>query len=138
MIAAELTADLITLGDLPQQLQQVADIIGLQAALVLVKHYGGVRLYVPIQMTPEHILSRLIGFETALKLSKEFGGMDHFDIPRATGALRVVRNRQIADKYVKGKTLRQLALEYFMTERGIVKILAGVETSQADRQAKLF
>ncbi|MFZ6748538.1 Mor transcription activator family protein [Undibacterium sp. Ren11W] len=135
---AELSADSISIDDLPQQLRQVADLIGLQATLVLVRHYGGVRLYVPMLMTPEHILSRLIGFETALKLASEFGGIDHFDIPRATGALRLVRNRQIADKYVKGKSLRNLALEYAMTERAIVKILAGVGTTQEDRQANLF
>ncbi|WP_254504350.1 Mor transcription activator family protein [Duganella vulcania] len=89
-------------------------------------------------MTPEHVLARLIGFDLALKLSAEFGGMDHFDIPRAAGALRMVRNRDIAEKFIKGKTLRQLALEYLMTERAIQKILAEYGTSQTDRQAVLF
>lgn len=76
--------------------------IGLPATLTIVSIYGGVRLYVP--MTPEHILAHLIGFETALKLSKEYGGPDHFDIPRAVVALRAARNNEIADKFVKGAT----------------------------------
>lgn len=135
---AELTADQVELNDLPQQLQTIADVIGLPATLTLVKHYGGVRLYVPMNMTPEHILSRLIGFDVALKLAKEFGGMDHFDIPRAAAAIRTVRNRSITDKYRKGKSLRELALEFMMTERMIVKILSEAGTNDECRQAKLF
>lgn len=112
--------------------------IGLPATLTIVSIYGGVRLYVPITMTPEHILAHLIGFETALKLSKEYGGLDHFDIPRAVVALRAARNNEIADKFVKGATLRQLALTYCMTERGVTKILSGQDVRQDDRQAGLF
>ena len=134
----ELQADQVRLEDLPQQLRQIAALVGLQATLILVHNYGGVRLYVPVNMTPDHIIARLIGFDLALKLAAEFGGMDHFDIPRAAGALRLVRNREIAEKFIKGKTLRQLALEYLMTERAIQKILAYCGTTQEDRQAALF
>ena len=134
----ELHADQVKLEDLPQQLRHIAAIVGLQATLLLVRNYGGVRLYVPVNMTPGHILAKLVGFELALKLSAEFGGMDHFDIPRASGALRVVRNREIVEKFIKGKTLRLLALEYLMTERAIQKILADCGASQEDRQAALF
>ncbi|WP_070358696.1 hypothetical protein [Duganella sp. HH105] len=93
-------------ADLPQQLRQVAAIVVLQATLLLIRNYGDVRLYVQVNMTLDHILSKLIGFEFALKLAAESGGMDHFDIPRAAGALRVVRSRDIAEKFVKGKSLR--------------------------------
>jgi hypothetical protein len=134
----ELRPNLIALEDLPLQLRLVSAVVGLQATLLLVRNYGGVRLYVPVRMTPDHVLSRLLGFDLALKLSAEFGGMDHFDIPRAAGAVRVVRNRQIAEKFIKGKSLRLLALEYQLTERAIQKILAGSDTSQEDRQAALF
>lgn len=134
----ELHADQVRLEDLPQQLRQIAAVVGLQATLILVHNYGGVRLYVPVNMTPDHIIARLIGFDLALKLAAEFGAMDHFDIPRAAGALRLVRNREIAEKFIKGKSLRQLALEYLMTERAIQKILAYCGTTQEDRQAALF
>ena len=134
----ELQPEQITLDDLPQQLRHIAGVVSLQAALLLVRNYGGVRLYVPVHMTPDHVLARLIGFEQAVKLSAEFGGMDHFDIPRAAGALRLVRNRQIAEKFIKGKSLRLLALEYEMTERAIQKILADCGATHEDRQAALF
>jgi hypothetical protein len=134
----ELSSDQVSLDDLPQQLQLVARVVGLPATLLLVKNYGGIRLYVPITMTPDHVLARLIGFDVALKLAAEFGGMDHFDIPRAAGALRLARNRIIAEKFVKGKSLRLLALEFSMTERGIVKALSSQGATQEDRQANLF
>ena len=134
----ELRPDQVRLEDLPQQVRQIVRVVGMQAALQLVRNYGGVRLYVPTNMTPDHILARIIGFEAAVKLAGEYGGMQHFDIPRAAGALRLVRNREIAEKFVKGKSLRQLALEYMMTERGIQKILTECGTSQEDRQAALF
>jgi Mor family transcriptional regulator len=106
--------------------------------LILVRNYGGVRLYVPVNMTPDHILSGLICFELAIELAVEFGGMDHFDIPRATGAIRVVRNRQIANKFITGNSLRQLSREFAMTEHGIVKVLSSMGTSMEDRQSRLF
>ncbi|MYN40332.1 hypothetical protein GTP55_13200 [Duganella sp. FT109W] len=45
------------------------------------------------QNDAEHVLARMIGIEPARKLSAEFGGMDHIDIPRAAGALLAVRNK---------------------------------------------
>ncbi|NVM78882.1 Mor family transcriptional regulator [Duganella sp. SG902] len=130
--------DQIALTDLPHQVRHIAAIVGLSAALKLVQNYGGVRLYVPVTMRPDHILARMIGFDEACKLSAEFGGMDHFDIPRAAGAIRLVRNREIVYKFVKGKTLRQLALEYVLTERAIQKILSEAGASIDDRQVSLF
>jgi hypothetical protein len=135
---ATLNTDNVCLDDLPGLLREMAGLIGLSATLVIVQHYGGVRLYVPITMTPEHILSRLIGFETALKLSSEYGGLTHFDIPRAVAALRSARNAEISDKFIKGKSVRELALYYMMTERGITKILANQGIGMDDRQADLF
>lgn len=135
---AELSTDNVVIDDLPGVLRDMVEIIGLPATLTIVKHYGGVRLYVPGNMVPHHILARLIGFEAACKLSSEFGGMDHFDIPRAVSAVRAVRNAELAEKFRKGKTLRQLAIEYAMTERGITKALATQGTSQDDRQSPLF
>jgi hypothetical protein len=134
----ELTEDNVAVDSLPSVLRDMAGIIGLQATLKIVKHYGGVRLYVPRSMSPEHILSRIIGFEAAIKLAGEFGGMDHFDIPRAVAAIRATRNAEMSEKFRKGKTLRELAIEYAMTERGVMKALDASGTSHDDRQSPLF
>ena len=80
----------------------------------------------PREGSPDHVLARLIGFDVACKLSAEYGDMDHFEIPRAAGAIIAARNKHILKKFIKGKTLRLLALEYAMTERAIQKILLNV------------
>ncbi|MYM32241.1 hypothetical protein GTP58_28305 [Duganella sp. CY15W] len=133
-----LQPDQVTLADLPQQLRHITEVVGLAAALTLVKHFGGVRLYVPLGMTQDHTLTRLIGYEAACKLSAEFGGMNHFDIPRAAKALRVVRNREIIEKFISGNSLRTLAFDYVMTERQIQKILTESGVNNETRQAALF
>ena len=138
MMKPALHADLITVDDLPLMLRQIVAIIGLQATLLLVGQYGGVRLYVPVKMTPEHVLANLIGFDLAAKLSAAFGGMDHFDIPQGMNAVRLVRNRQIAQKFIAGESLRMLAREYRLSERQIQNIVADMGVSQESRQHALF
>lgn len=135
---ALLTEDKVDIEDLPGVLRQMADLIGLQATLTIVKHYGGVRLYVPRNMTPEHILAKMIGFPAACKLSKEYGGVDHFDIPRAVAAIRNARDADIARKLSMGKSARDLAIEYQMTERGINKVSERLGGVKNDKQAHLF
>ena len=134
----QLDPENVSVDDLPRLLREMVALIGMQATLAIVQHYGGVRLYVPITMTPEHILARQIGVDAACKLSAEYGGLDHFYIPRAAVALRSARNTEIVDKFVKGITLRQLALSYGMTERGVTKILATQDVARDDRQTGLF
>lgn len=128
--------DDLALEDLPASLREMVDVIGLQATLQLVEHKGGIRLYVPFEMKPEHWLARLLGFETAAKLAKYYGGQDPFDIPRALGAVIAARHRLIRDKYAKGKTQAELAREFNLTERRVRDIVNEVQAD--DPQAPLF
>jgi hypothetical protein len=132
-----LDADHIDIEDLPGTLREMAALIGLVPTLVLVRHYGGTRVYVPREIGPEHPLARLIGFEAAHRLAQHYGGlMQHFDVPRALDAMIQVRNREIRRKASMGMSHRLLALEYRMTERHVRNILG--EEPAAETQAKLF
>lgn len=122
--------------DLPASLKEMVDVIGLQATLKLVEARGGVRLYVPFEIKPEHWISRLIGFEQAVKLARYYGGQDPFFIPRALDAVIAVRNREIRQKYSMGKTQAELAREYSLTERWVREIVN--EVPAGDRQVDLF
>lgn len=115
--------DELDIGELPASLQEMVRVIGLPATLSLVDLRGGIRLYVPFEMTPEHWLSRLIGFEAAVKLARYYGGQDPFFIPRALNAMIAARNKVIKDKYSKGKTQAQLAREFNLTERWVRDIV---------------
>lgn len=124
----------IDVDDLPGILQDLVELIGLPAALILVEHYGGVRLYVPVKYDPEHVLVKHIGHQAALKLIEMYGG-DCFDIPKAEKAMRAVRDRKIREQY-RVKSQRQLAIEHGLTDRQIRNIVAGIE--EGDLQESLF
>jgi len=121
---------------IPASLQPIVDRIGLDAALKLVKAYGGVRLYVPKKVDVDHPLAALIGYPAAKALAAEFGGQPHFDIPKCEAALREHRNRQIRQDRAMGHSIRELALKYRLTEKQIGSILA--EAVRDERQIELF
>lgn len=121
---------------LPGVLREMVSCIGLQATLRIVEHYGGVRLYVPVEIEADHPIAQMIGLDAARKLAAEYGGQDHFDIPRAAAALRAVRARQIRADRATGMTHRALARKYHLTERWIRHVLGDEETTA--EQAGLF
>lgn len=71
---------------LPDTVQEIADVIGREAALFLIGQlptcYAGadgkrstrVILYVPKRLAPDHRLVRILGWHTALQLVQGFGG----------------------------------------------------------------
>lgn len=120
---------------LPGILRDIAALIGLPGMLALVEHYGGVRLYVPVRFDPDHALVKVLGHGAAAKLIEQYGGLDHFDVPRAVRAIDAVRNAAIRAEYGE-LSQGQLARRYRLTERQIRNILAGAE--QDDGQADLF
>ena len=122
---------------LPGILRELVDLphFGWAATQKLVQRYGGVRLYVPKDIRPDHPLVELLGWEAAAALSAAFGGQDHFDIPMARAAIIAARNAQIlADNGTLSQ--RTQALKYGLTERQIRNILSGVP--EDDGQADLF
>lgn len=135
-----MSADTITTHEiearyLPGVLQEIADLIGLPATLALVRAYGGVRLWVPLNIDPDHPLVKLVGHAAAAKLVDIYGGQEHFDIPRALGATLAVRDKQIRAQRAEGATHRELALRHRLTERQIRNILGPEED---DRQIGMF
>lgn len=121
---------------LPQSLQAMAQIIGLQGVLALVRAYGGVRLYVPTRLPDDHVLIDLLGRPAAEMLAAEYGGQPHFDIPRAEGLVRALRNRRIQADRAAGLSVRDLALKHQLTERQVAKILG--PGAADDGQVDLF
>jgi hypothetical protein len=121
---------------LPGILREIAELIGLPATLNLVKHYGGVRLYVPRSMPDDHVLVSIVGHAEALKLAESFGGLPHFDIPKAQAVSIALRNSKIREEY-PASSHRKLALKYGLTERQVRKILV-IEQQEKPMQMGLF
>lgn len=108
---------------LPITLQEMEQLIGTKAVLLLVAKYGGVRLYVPQKISAEHELAKLIGIDAAEKLARNYGGGTH-EIPKALLASIDRRNTEIKNEY-KMLSQRQLARKYGLTERQIRNIVTG-------------
>jgi len=126
----------IDITDLPEQAREIADVVGLGATASLVASYGGVRLYVPETIVPDHALVHLIGLDAAQRLAQRFGG-DRLEIPRCAEALRRVRNRALVED-AKRMSQREIALKYRLTERAVRLIWRDAGLPPDDRQASLF
>lgn len=127
---------------LPPLLQKFERLVGLKATMDLVKVYGGLRVYFPTvdRVQADHPYAALMGLDNLLKLCKEYGGLEHFQLPKAERALMAVRNARIAADYASDKTAREIAAEHGLTEGQVVRIVAslGVTAPPERRQRALF
>lgn len=127
---------------LPPLLQEFERLVGLQSTMALVRRWGGLRVYFPTpeRVTEDHPYAAVIGTDALLKLAKEYGGLPHFQLPKAERALQAVRNARIAEDYATNKTAREIAAEYGLTEGQVVRIVAslGVTAPLDRRQRALF
>lgn len=110
-------------SQLPESLQSVRDIIGLEKTLELVGHCGGTRVFIPRSMRETHRLAQLLGLRAARQLSHHFGG-ECLSIVRGAPAQREMRNRKIIDQYNKGEKVADIARSFALTERRIYTILS--------------
>jgi hypothetical protein len=110
---------------LPQSVRDIADLLGLAAALLLVKRYGGTYLKVPVGQQDGKVkgdLIALLGEEKALIFIRHYAG-ERVAIARCESSFRNTRAIEIITKYGSGTSAAKLALEYGMTERNIRNIL---------------
>ncbi len=111
-----------------QVLDEIAEAIGLPAAIELARVYGGRTLHVPKTMHPLHPLVLALGSGPAGALSRDFAGMV-LDVPAERTALIAQRNLAISQAYVQGPvSVKALAADHGLSRRMIRKILrkAGV------------
>jgi len=97
-------------------MQSLVEAAGPAAAIKLVQSYGGMRLYIPLAISPEHEIAKLVGHENATRLARAIGG-DRLDVPSANGpaykALRDGEIRRMASEGVSGqKIAREMQITY--------------------------
>ena len=123
---------------LPPLLQDFERLIGLQPTMALVQRWGGLRIYIPTpdKVTAEHPYAATIGVQALLQLALEYGGLPHFQLPRAARALQALRNQRIAADYATDKTARQLAAEHGITEGQVGRIVAALGVTAPARRRR--
>lgn len=112
-------------------------LIGLQAALLLIEHFGGTEVHFIREKEtcfPRDFLAlaKVIGTEKAAILAREHPEADRMYVPRCLKAMNALRNREIialADKMIPEKSMRQvyidLARQYGTSTRTIQDIVNG-------------
>lgn len=122
------------LASLPASMQEVAAIIGYDAALTIIKRWGGTRLYIHERMTAERPLARAIGVARASELAAIYG-RDEIPVPRAARRLTALRNAAIRAAFAAGEqSAPRLARDHHLTERQIRYIIAGVDPLDSPQQ----
>ena len=95
-------------------LSVIEEVCGRDAALKLVAHYGGGRLYVPHQknLTEDSALAKVIGLEAAQALAEAFQGNGHLNIPPSVYGSSSVRRdtgmKMLRDGYTPADVIRLL------------------------------
>lgn len=118
--------------DLPGVLQDIADLIGVQAMLKLVDACGGTEIYIPSTTLMARdewsahasLPTRAIGVANMAKLATAFGG-SHIEIPRATRHQKAMRNAAIRRAVEAGRSKQALARSEKITTRHIRRICNG-------------
>lgn len=120
---------------LPESMQQIAEVIGLDGAERLVRAVGGARFKFGKgrhNTARMKLLRQAVGAADAAKLAAVFGG-DELYIPRCSAQLRLVRNRRFRAAFAAltdgGKTSKAMALtelcpQFGLSHRTADKILA--------------
>jgi Mor family transcriptional regulator len=114
---------------LPDSLKELAEVIGVDACLVLVEMFGGSRLYVPKSVGEEHRLWCL-GNEVLKNLIAIFGG-NFLQIPRAARLKKWERNQKIAEAH-QNRSIAKIAKEFDLTERQVWAILRKMRNDAAE------
>lgn len=98
----------IDVDELTGVLHELAKEAGATAALLLARCYGGLELYVPRRLDPDHRLVDSVGRKAADALVKLYGG-SHIEVPMGPEADAGRKRRQILRLIEQGKTSPQIA-----------------------------
>lgn len=118
---------------LPPTLREIAEVAGMDAALRIAEHYGGVRLDMPARQGARHRLASLVGEEAASRLAAHYHG-EEIQVPRAARAARALYYQSIAERYQAGASAARLAREHGCTERWIYQVVRRQRESLAATQ----
>lgn len=123
---------------LPRNVQDVADVIGRDAALTLVDSLPRAMnrpwqswLYVPQRIRADHALVLLMGWDVACKLVRAFGG-EMLTLSNCSYSRKDQRDDAIRSMRASGASVQDVAREFRISDRqvrNIVKEISQVESN---------
>lgn len=127
-------------GVLPELLQEIAEVAGLDAAMAIAAAKGGIRAHFPARADDEHWLTRAVGREAADKLCTHFcvnhrGGVT-LQVPLGPRNFYSLARRRAVEMAAEGHSIAGTARSLGVTTRAVEKWRA---KNKADpRQGRLF
>jgi DNA-binding NarL/FixJ family response regulator len=88
-------------------LNEIAEVAGERAAIILAREKACQRIYIPKTLPGDHWLIKLVGDEAAYKIAKRFAG--HLDIAPALGGQKRRRRMAIAEMTENGWSIRKIS-----------------------------
>lgn len=117
----------------PPIVEEIAHVIGWEASIALIRHFGGLSLLVPVTDKNKHYrrLVGIIGEEQTLALCANFAGCNLY-IPKCEKALKILRDKAfvidvfcaIKEGFGKMEAIETLSREYNISARLGWQILA--------------
>lgn len=102
----------------------VVEAVGLDAALVMAREYGGMSLYIRKEPRDDDPLVLLLGFDAARAVCQRLGhGL--FTVPKCQALANARRNADILARYRGGEYVNDLVLRYGLHRAQLFRILAG-------------
>lgn len=119
-----LSADQIDTDLLPPMLKRIAEVVGLDSALIISERYPGVTMYVPYEARPDHSLAKKFGLATMQALCAEFGG-DKIMVPKLDAVKRVLKHELAKEMRRSGLPAREVATQLDYSERHTFRVTSG-------------
>lgn len=104
--------------------ENIAMIVGIEAAQIIVSEFGGTELYIPHvdNLKANHKLVELLGIDTARRLCRYWHGQV-LNVPLNKKAVIAKRNEQIIALAKQGECPNRLATKFTLHVRTIRKII---------------
>jgi Mor family transcriptional regulator len=113
----------IILQRLPKLLSEIAELIGVSSACQLARRFGGTRITFSCRRNTHDAVMDMLGPAKAARLAEHYRG-EEVAIPRASRLETFLKHRDVIQRRGEGAKVRDLALQYRLTERQIWQILA--------------
>ncbi len=119
---------------LPESVQQIADLIGRERALELVRRWPKVScgaapprasVYIPRSLRPDHRLVEILGWRDADKITRSFPGEIIF-LAECADEVREYRREEIARMVSAGARVPEIAARLCMSERQARRLVAAI------------
>ena len=113
---------MVDYAELPQSLKEIADSVGVEAAIKLSQKLGGRRFRIPLRSTVDdnHPIAQAIGTKPAARMMQDFRGI-RVEIP--VFGRKCERDDAIRQAHAQGESIPSLADRYCITERWVRDII---------------